>query len=100
MHAPASDDLPRIGERYSSDDLYDRYPGYWALLAFPEGLTPEQEWDIMATPGLLVALETSWSALLLKRRAYRQAHPTAPVYHFATESLEDVVLIGGMRGLR
>ncbi len=98
MQAPTSDDLPLIGEHYSSDDLYARYPGYWALLAFPEGLTPAQEWDIMATPGVLVALEMSRSAVLLKRRAYRQEHPTTTIYHFATETLDDVVLIAGMRG--
>jgi hypothetical protein len=77
MHAPASDDPPRIGERYSSDDLYDRYPGYWALLAFPEGLTPEQEWDIMATPGVLVALETDEGIVWQQLLAYRQ--PVKPL---------------------
>jgi hypothetical protein len=97
MHASSSDNLPRIGERYSSDDLFDRYPGYWALLAFPDGLTPDQEWNIMATPGVLVALEKSRSALWMKRRAYRQTHPDATVYHFATESLDDLAIFGAVQ---
>jgi hypothetical protein len=98
MHAASPAELPHIGERYSSDDLFDRYPGFWALLAFPDGLTPDQEWNIMATPGVLVALETSRSALWMKRRAYRQEHPDAVVYHFATESVEDLALVGSIRG--
>lgn len=97
MQAPTSDDLPLIGERYSSDDLYARYPGYWALLAFPEGLTPAQEWDIMATPGVLVALDVDEDSVWQQLLTYKAAHPGVHLYEFATEQSEDFILIGGIR---
>lgn len=95
MHASSPGDLPRIGERYSSDDLFERYPGYWALLAFPEGLKPDQEWNIMATPGVLVALDSNETEVWHHYLAYRQAHPDIPLYEFATEQLEELAVIGG-----
>ncbi|HLG77270.1 MAG TPA: hypothetical protein VKX46_12710 [Ktedonobacteraceae bacterium] len=96
MHASAQGDLPHIGERYSSNDLFARYPGYWVLLAFPEGLTAEQEWDIMNTPGVLVAMEARRNSLWQARKHYLHLHPGTIVYQFATDMWEDLALIGGM----
>jgi len=91
---------PRLGEWYSRQELFDAYPGYWVLLAFPDELTPEEAWDIMHTHGMLVEMSRDHDKVWQTYRTYKLKHRQTPTYFFATEQEEDVALVAGMRGIQ
>jgi hypothetical protein len=71
---------PQLGEWYSRQELFDAYPGHWALLAFPNELSPEEGWDIMYTRGVLIEMDQNHDKVWQAYRRYKAEQPHTPTY--------------------
>jgi hypothetical protein len=84
---------PHTGEWYSFSELFDAYPDNWVLLAFPDELTPNEEWDIMNIRGVLIAMNQKKSVVWQALRLYADEHPNVQTFFFATERPDDEIVL-------